>query len=78
MKRLLLIVHTMVLVGLLAGPMIGMLVVEYSYADPSSQVAKEAGFVGFIYGLWIGPAVGLVLAVIMVLVDSKKSTDHPE
>ena len=78
MKRLLLIVLSMVLVGLVAGPVIGMLIVEYSYEDPNSFGAAEGGFVGFLYGLYIGPPVGLVLGVLLALVASKKSTDHPE
>ena len=78
MKRLLLIVLSMVLVGLIAGPVIGMLIVEYSYADPNSFGAAEGGFEGFLYGLYIGPPVGLVLGVLLALVASKKSTEQPE
>lgn len=73
MKRLLLIVLPMVLVGLIAGPVIGMLIVKCSYQDPYSYRAAEAGFVGFLYGLHSGPPVGFVLGVILVLVASKKS-----
>jgi hypothetical protein len=68
----------MVLVGLVAGPVIGMLIVKYSYEDPYSYGAAEAGFVGFLYGLYIGPPVGFVLGVILARVASKKSTGHPE
>lgn len=78
MKRLLLIVLSMVLVGLIAGPVIGMLIVKYSYEDPNSFGAAESGFVGFLYGLYIGPPVGLVLGVLLALVASKKSTEQPE
>lgn len=78
MKRSLLIVLPMVLVGLVAGPVIGMLIVEYSYKDPNSFAAAEGGFEGFLYGLYIGPPVGLVLGVLLALVASKKSTEQPE
>ena len=78
MKRSLLIVLPMVLVGLVAGPIIGMLIVKYSYADPNSFGAAEGGFEGFLYGLAIGPPVGLVLGVLLALVASKKSTKQPE
>ncbi|MAW77925.1 MAG: hypothetical protein CMJ95_11150 [Planctomycetes bacterium] len=78
MKRSLLIVLPMVLVGLVAGPVIGMLYVEYSYKDPNSFTAAEGGFEGFLYGLYIGPPVGLVLGVLLALVASKKSTKQPE
>jgi MFS family permease len=78
MMRSLLIVLAMALVGLVAGPMIGMLIVEFSHADPNSYGAKEDGFVGFLYGLYIGPGVGFVLGVILALVVSKKSTEHTE
>ena len=78
MKRSLLIVLPMVLVGLVAGPVIGMLIVKYSYEDPNSFGAAEGGFVGFLYGLYIGPPVGLVLGVLLALVASKKSTKQPE
>ena len=78
MMRSLLIVLAMALVGLVAGPVIGMLIVEYSHADPNSFGAKEDGFVGFLYGLYIGPGVGFVLGVILALVVSKKSSKHTE
>ncbi len=78
MRRFLLIVLPMGLVGLVAGPVIGMLIVKYSYDDPNSFGAAEGGFVGFLYGLYIGPPVGLVLGVLLALVVSKKSTKHPE
>ena len=68
----------MVLVGLVAGPVIGMLIVKYSYKDPNSFTAAEGGFEGFLYGLYIGPPVGLVLGVLLALVASKKSTKQPE
>ena len=78
MKRSLLIVLAMALVGLVAGPVIGMLIVQYSHADPNSFGAAEDGFVGFLYGLYIGPGVGFVLGVILALVVSKKSSKHTE
>jgi MFS family permease len=78
MMRSLLIVLAMALVGLVAGPVIGMLIVEYSHADPNSYGAAEDGFVGFLYGLYIGPGVGFVLGVILALVVSKKSSEHTE
>jgi len=78
MMRSLLIVLAMALVGLVAGPVIGMLIVEYSHTDPNSYGAKEDGFVGFLYGLYIGPGVGFVLGVILALVVSKKSSEHTE
>ena len=78
MMRSLLIVLAMALVGLVAGPVIGMLIVEYSHTDPNSYGAKEDGFVGFLYGLYIGPGVGFVLGVILALVVSKKSSKHTE
>ena len=78
MMRSLLIVLAMALVGLVAGPVIGMLIVQYSHADPNSFGAAEDGFVGFLYGLYIGPGVGFVLGVILALVVSKKSTEHTE
>ena len=78
MKRSLLIVLAMALVGLVAGPVIGMLIVQYSHADPNSFGAAEDGFVGFLYGLYIGPGVGFVLGVILALVVSKKSSEHTE
>lgn len=53
----------MVLLGLFLGPVTGMLVVEYSTGDPNSFAAKEAGFEGFLYGLWVGPCVGLVVGL---------------
>ncbi len=73
-----LIVLVMALVGLVAGPVIGMLIVEYSHSDPNSFGAKEDGFVGFLYGLYIGPGVGLVLGVILALLIPKKSSEHTE
>ena len=76
--RSLLIVLAMALVGLVAGPVIGMLIVQYSHADPNSYGAAEDGFVGFLYGLYIGPGVGFVLGVILALVVSKKSSEHTE
>jgi MFS family permease len=78
MMRSLLIVLAMALVGLVAGPVIGMLIVQYSHADPNSYGAAEDGFVGFLYGLYIGPGVGFVLGVILALVVSKKSSEHTE
>ena len=78
MMRSLLIVLAMALVGLVAGPMIGMLIVEFSHADPNSYGAKEDGFVGFLYGLYIGPGVGFLLGVILALLVPKKSTEHTE
>ena len=78
MMRSLLIVLAMALVGLVAGPVIGMLIVQYSHADPNSFGAAEDGFVGFLYGLYIGPGVGFVLGVILALVVSKKSSKHTE
>lgn len=78
MMRSLLIVLAMALVGLVAGPVIGMLIVQYSHADPNSFGAAEDGFVGFLYGLYIGPGVGSVLGVILALVVSKKSSEHTE
>ena len=78
MMRSLLIVLAMALVGLVAGPVIGMLIVQYSHADPNSFGAAEDGFVGFLYGLYIGPGVGFVLGVILALVVSKKSSEHTE
>jgi MFS family permease len=76
MMRSLLIVLAMALVGLVAGPVIGMLIVQYSHADPNSFGAAEGGFVGFLYGLYIGPPVGSVVGVILALVVSKKSSEH--
>jgi MFS family permease len=78
MMRSLLIVLAMALVGLVAGPVIGMLIVEYSHADPNSYGAAEDGFVGFLYGLYIGPGVGFVLGVILALVVLNKSSEHTE
>lgn len=73
-----LIVLVMALAGLVAGPVIGMLIVEYSHSDPNSFGAKEDGFVGFLYGLYIGPGVGLALGLILALIDSKKGSEHTE
>ena len=78
MMRSLLIVLAMALVGLVAGPVIGMLIVEYSHTDPNSYGAKEDGFVGFLYGLYIGPGVGFVLGVILALVVSKRNSEYTE
>ena len=46
----------MVLLGLILGPVIGMLIAEYSSKDPDSFGAAEDGFVGFLYGLRGAPA----------------------
>jgi hypothetical protein len=62
MRRFILRVVPMVLIDLLAGPMIGMLIGEYLAENPSD----ESGFIGFLYGLWIGPAVGLMLGLALV------------
>jgi len=78
MMRSLLIVLAMALVGLVAGPVIGMLIVKYSHADPNSFGAAEDGFVGFLYGLYIGPGVGSVLGVILALVVSKRNSEYTE
>jgi|GEM_PF-1039551 MFS family permease len=76
--RLLLIVLPLTLIGLVAGPVIGMLIVEYSHSDPNSFGAKEDGFVGFLYGLYIGPGVGFLLGVILALLVPKKNSEHTE
>ena len=76
--RSLLIVLAMALVGLVAGPVIGMLIVEYSHSDPNSFGAKEDGFAGFLYGLYIGPGVGSVVGVILALVVSKRKSEYTE
>lgn len=78
MMRSALIVLVMALAGLVAGPVIGMLIVEYSHSDPNSFGAKEDGFVGFLYGLYIGPGVGSVVGLILALIDSKKGSEHTE
>ncbi len=78
MMRSLLIVLAMALVGLVAGPVIGMLIVQYSHADPNSFGAAEDGFVGFLYGLYIGPGVGSVVGVILALVVSKRNSEDSE
>ena len=49
----------MVLIGLIAGPFLGMLIAEYLAGNPGD----ESGFSRFLYGLWIGPAVGLLLGL---------------
>ncbi len=78
MRRSALIVLVMALAGLVAGPVIGMLIVEYSHSDPNSFGAKEDGFVGFLYGLYIGPGVGSVVGVILALVVSKRKSEYTE
>jgi hypothetical protein len=55
-----------------------MLIVQYSHADPNSFGAAEDGFVGFLYGLYIGPGVGFLLGVILALLVPKKSSEHTE
>ncbi|HIK60089.1 MAG TPA: hypothetical protein EYF98_05285 [Planctomycetes bacterium] len=65
MKSWILRVGSMVLLGLILGPIIGMLIAEYLSGDPGSFGAKEDGFVGFLYGLRVGPCVGLVLGLLL-------------
>ena len=78
MMRSLLIVLAMALAGLVAGSVIGMLIVKYSHSDPNSFGAAEDGFVGFLYGLYIGPGVGSVVGVILALVVSKRNSEYTE
>lgn len=73
-----LIVLVMALVGLVAGPVFGMLFVKFSHADPNSYGVAEDGLVGLLYGLYIGPGVGLALGLILALIDSKKGSEHTE
>jgi len=66
----------MVRLGLILGPIIGMLIAEFASGDPTSFGAAEDGFVVFLYGLRVGPCVGLVLGLVLgLLLASRKRID---
>jgi hypothetical protein len=64
----------MVLLGLILGPIIGMLIAKYTAGDPTSFGAAEDGFVGFLYGLRVGPCVGLVLGLLLAFRKKNDTT----
>jgi len=66
----------MVLLGLILGPIIGMLIAEFASGDPTSFGVAEDGFEGFLYGLRVGPCVGLVLGLLLAL--SKRNDTNGE
>ena len=55
----------MVLLGLILGPIIGMLIAKFASGSPTSFGVAEDGFVGFLYGLRVGPCVGLALGLLL-------------
>ncbi|MEC9475722.1 MAG: hypothetical protein VX764_01655 [Planctomycetota bacterium] len=75
--QILIRVIPLVLIGAVVGAGLGMLITEGSFSGPPSRIDKEAGFSGFIYGMWTGGAVGLVAAVLWSISSVRNSTEHP-
>ena len=76
MRPWILKVIPMVLLGLILGPIIGMLIAEYTSGDPTSFGAKEDGFVGFLYGLRVGPCVGLVVGLLLAFGKKNQASEE--
>ena len=64
-RHLVLRVITMMLIGVVIGPLVGMYITEYWAGGGDSLATKQSGFEGFSWGLWIGPVVGLAVGLIL-------------
>lgn len=58
-------VITMMVIGVVIGPLAGTYIAEYWSGSEDSLVIKQSGFDGFWRGLWIGPVVGLAVGLIL-------------
>lgn len=65
MRPLMLRVITMMLIGVVIGPLAGSYIAESWSGSGDSLVIKQSGFAGFWRGLWIGPIVGLAGGLIL-------------
>ncbi len=54
------------ILGLLAGPILGMLLADLLSGELLGGPRAEAGFGGFLYGLFFGPFVGMVALPLLV------------
>jgi len=58
-------VITMMVIGVVIGPLAGTYIAEYLAGGGDSLVTKQSGFEGFWWGLWVGPVVGLAVGLIL-------------